>query len=567
MVYPFRPLNNLVPLSTPIILNFYGYKSIESVIIYCTLFITIFFFSKNLYITPADTYSRVCAEDFFVNTFYYIWTSFWYIPTSLVLFYLINVVRGSSIVPRITIFYAIVVLFFVVEIWDYWNLNTSLYCINFNPDNINILLTNSINKYHPFIFYYALLSVFLYFNVNILNYYFSNSNLFNTIGTWYSNSYPRVLNLFSIVFTLFLGSWWALQEGSWGGWWNWDPSEVFGLVVMVILLIQSHSLNLPHFLYFYKTRSKIYALVIAIIYVFIQLNFNLVSHNFGIKVTDFVNTSQLFTLVLVCLCLLSGLSSLKHLTTHSTVLLVKGSGGLNAFNVKVNAFMYITYTLIIVLVLLSFYPLIADFLWNLYNIKMLNWFFSYEDLVYTILVFIALIFWTNRFVYTTAVLCVICLGYWQDYYLLLLGLIPRFTSKLHWSIMLVTLTSITSYYLVDTFWVPTTYANIVDICYSKSLINWSTLQPYLVLTNYIFENSSMTCTPFSFLQKSTSLDINMFMLKSSASYSIQNLIVGISTLPMSISVMDNSINILFILVVYLLHRLHSFFLSKTIIMF
>jgi cytochrome c biogenesis factor len=46
-----------------------------------------------------------------------------------------------------------------------------------------------------------------------------------------------------IIITLFMGSWWALQEGSWGGWWNWDPSEVFGLLFLLAYLYLIHNFN------------------------------------------------------------------------------------------------------------------------------------------------------------------------------------------------------------------------------------------------------------------------------------------------------------------------------------
>ena len=31
-----------------------------------------------------------------------------------------------------------------------------------------------------------------------------------------------------------MGGLWAYQEGSWGGWWDWDISEVFGLFIYLV---------------------------------------------------------------------------------------------------------------------------------------------------------------------------------------------------------------------------------------------------------------------------------------------------------------------------------------------
>ena len=52
----------------------------------------------------------------------------------------------------------------------------------------------------------------------------------------------RYLITYSIILTitLYFGGWWALQEGSWGGWWNWDASEVLGLITLLYLILAVH---------------------------------------------------------------------------------------------------------------------------------------------------------------------------------------------------------------------------------------------------------------------------------------------------------------------------------------
>lgn len=45
---------------------------------------------------------------------------------------------------------------------------------------------------------------------------------------------------FSLI-ALVLGCWWAQQEVSWGGWWNWDPIEMIALLVLIISLVTNHT--------------------------------------------------------------------------------------------------------------------------------------------------------------------------------------------------------------------------------------------------------------------------------------------------------------------------------------
>lgn len=108
-------------------------------------------------------------------------------------------------------------------------------------------------------------------------------------------------NLLSINFVaLFLGGWWAFQEGSWGGWWNWDISEVFGLYIALQVLWLAHTA--PHALNVGSGVRQIMfsGLLLFIFYFFMQLNFNLISHNFGLRSTYFfVDFNYIIWLIVV----------------------------------------------------------------------------------------------------------------------------------------------------------------------------------------------------------------------------------------------------------------------------
>jgi hypothetical protein len=82
---------------------------------------------------------------------------------------------------------------------------------------------------------------------------------------------------------LALGSWWAFQEGTWGGWWNWDSSEVFGLEFFLLILYVTHTYWKSSDLLAWSISISCQFLAVLITYFFIQLNFDLVSHNFGVK--------------------------------------------------------------------------------------------------------------------------------------------------------------------------------------------------------------------------------------------------------------------------------------------
>jgi len=118
---------------------------------------------------------------------------------------------------KVTSLIVLLYVFTVLDCVDYWYLNLSPSCVPLNSDNMNALLTNSINKYHPFIFYSSLT---LFTSTLCLTSTLREcrvSGLFYTIAcknVW--KSFHEVSTL-AIVGTLYLGSWWAVQEGSWGG--------------------------------------------------------------------------------------------------------------------------------------------------------------------------------------------------------------------------------------------------------------------------------------------------------------------------------------------------------------
>ncbi len=266
----------------------------------------------------------------------------------------------------------VVYLIYNLEILDFLILNLHFNTFDINITSTNLLLTNNLNKYHPLIFY---ISVILLFNLLLhLSVTFFHNSVFNlsriSIYTYFS-----IYNITSVnLCALFLGSWWALQEGTWGGWWNWDPSEVLGLLFTLTGLLYIHS-NPHYFTYIlniYRVGSTI--ILIMISYLFIQLNFDLVSHNFGSKFFFFFN-NNLFFLELLLTLLLSYIFFVYIIQNTSININLVNIHSLSTRGIvrsNRELWLVILYGLIFLLILFSFIPLINYFLWVYYRINSLN---------------------------------------------------------------------------------------------------------------------------------------------------------------------------------------------------
>ena len=200
------------------------------------LSITSFLYYGNYSVNWYDIYSRVLGNEFYLNLYYFLWTSFWYIPILILLIVVWQFINYTNIKHLLLILTLLILLFnTIVDIHMYWVLNTNIYNLPLKSEHYNNLLLNSINKYHPGILYWTSLFIITYWLMFNLTYCIR-------MYKFYLVSVELVIKpkfiWFSLILllTLGLGGWWALQEGSWGGWWNWDPSEVFGLLIFLFYL-------------------------------------------------------------------------------------------------------------------------------------------------------------------------------------------------------------------------------------------------------------------------------------------------------------------------------------------
>ena len=314
-----------------------------------------------------DWVSRIDINDSFINSFNFFWTTFLYLPSFFFLILLINVLSiNFKSIRSLSMYLVTLYGFYNIEIFDFLILNLSLEINNLNITSVNLLLTNNLNKYHPLILLLNLLyqnyiiwfTPLLFTKTYISNYTYSNMNS------------VTVINLLA----LFLGSWWALQEGTWGGWWNWDPSEVLGLLFTFTGLLYIHSQ-----ITYLTTQLNLYRLMYIVIlivfsYIFIQLNFDLVSHNFGSKFFFFFN-NNLFFLELTLLLVFNFLIFLYFIQNAIlNTILINITTFTSHFIKKNNLIIWtlVLYLLLFTLIIVSFIPLVNYFLWVYFRINSLN---------------------------------------------------------------------------------------------------------------------------------------------------------------------------------------------------
>ena len=114
------------------------------------------------YMTAFDTLARLGTTDFFTNNYFYLWNVFWCIPSFicfiLFIFTLLNTVQFTKLW---FVLFSLIYLLFFAELSDYWYLNLVPYTVATNGEHLNLLLLNSINKYHPLLFYITPIMVFI----------------------------------------------------------------------------------------------------------------------------------------------------------------------------------------------------------------------------------------------------------------------------------------------------------------------------------------------------------------------------------------------------------------------
>jgi hypothetical protein len=228
--------------------------------------------------------------NWFLNISFF-WLDNWFLHVFLLLIFILYNTNKKCLV----------LILYLAKLYysDFYNIFISSYSTNymfFNTNFFNVLLNNQLNKIHPPIYH----SLFIFF----ISYLFKNYYLFNK-----NNVFKHIeINYFilkMIIFTISLGSWWAFQEGNWGGWWNWDPSEFLSLFIIFSILTLLHKKTvLSSFFYIYL--RLLFILIINLLnFLILQLNFSITSHNFGNSFFIFFNNYYFLLIVLILLIVLA----------------------------------------------------------------------------------------------------------------------------------------------------------------------------------------------------------------------------------------------------------------------
>lgn len=136
---------------------------------------------------------------------------------------------------------------------------------------LNLALLNGVLNIHPWLIF-LLYSVLLFLILFLKNLKHSNPAYWNFTFLILKNKFWLIsLSVISIL----LGSFWAFQELSWGGWWNWDIVELISLNFFFISLLIAHSSNNTQ-LASKKTTLNLKLILVFLISVVI-VRFNLIS--------------------------------------------------------------------------------------------------------------------------------------------------------------------------------------------------------------------------------------------------------------------------------------------------
>lgn len=219
------------------------------------------------------------------------------------------------------------------SMWPIFFLIITFFSFNQLSDTYNVLeinlvdlqLLNGIMSVHPLV---LLITYALAIKTSYI--IFKESNTFHASDTHcsklikYSVFKKRSLitvllfNLFSLV----LGSYWALQELNWGGYWSWDPVEAYSLCILVLLYTYSHLSN--YSIKPYLSLSKF--LLMLTMFITIRIGFLDSVHSFILSSSADLSLSlgtTLLSIIFLCFLILAVLSRLPPLLKSPEIFLIK----------------------------------------------------------------------------------------------------------------------------------------------------------------------------------------------------------------------------------------------------
>ena len=282
------------------------------------------------YFDFSDLTSRLLMNGAYVTEFYYLWTVSWWVPMILLLLLYTYMLRFDNWgVNGYTLFLFNTGMSILSIFLFYWAVNSIDYALVDNSTSYNLLLTNTLNQYHPNLFLVLITSIYSLLFVHWLLLTTPSYNYYNTWLLHLINSCMPQLVLLSCITTT-LGSWWAFQEGSWGGWWNWDLSEYLSLILIWLFTYIFHLWYHRSQLINYSNDMLGLLSITLCIYLFVQYYLTKSSHSFGQEFTrgSILNRHQqliLLTCLIIALLTYKVNKTLK--TLYSFILTLQGDWG------------------------------------------------------------------------------------------------------------------------------------------------------------------------------------------------------------------------------------------------
>lgn len=419
-----------------------------------------------------DEISRLNINDSYLHFYHFFWTNPWYIVVFFTTIFLIWIefFIPSLFVLKNVIFIALFGYF--LEIQSFFVSNYSLSIFNLNLSNFNTFLFNNFNKYHPFILYLsaAILLAFSFSNFTLLksNYYFISIQ-----KTYIRVDYVKIVLLALSATALFLGSWWASQEASWGGWWNWDSSETLGLLILLFSFFLLH-LNTKFFFflnyYFFIILNLIFTLIS---YFFIQLNFDLSSHNFGIKFFFFFNNNFFFIeLINIILFFFLILIFIKHSQKSFFIKTLFPHNPITFFKLRefiISLLIMFIFLSILWSILSSYADIINFFFWSTFGFNAVNTEPDFTNLSYYLLLFL-LVFFSN---FNFFLFFFLIMFFLKSFYFSIIFIVPNLTYffVIHFLLVNFFLSNIVSYYTESlNFMISSKYSDVFD--YAVSILTF-----------------------------------------------------------------------------------------------
>lgn len=464
--------------------------------------------------------------------------------------------------------------FTVWWIIEYYWFNQYQYNTYNIPSFFNMLLQNPLNKYHPAIFFLSYL--FILTSVYTPNNYTSYKHNFYVFyqKSIYEDLTVRKLGAYwvTISISLYMGAWWALQEGSWGGWWNWDPSEVFGLVILTKLLLMFHSQTFKqNFLLNVLTYYSVSSLILTM-YLILQMSYTLVSHNFGLSLVGYGYVNIFFTLSLLVSIYFFFHVNIKYTKSYTNLFNMFKHFNVNQKHKQIKKHTIINYLVIMLIVYLyslSFNPILNNIFWTSVSIEILNKWFSWVNVKLVLMLIVILLTITfNSLLISINFFYPLTLLIYYSPILLYNSSKPTLTLITHNTLIILFLSSILNSTTLHTYWC---------YCYESSHTWYGLYTQTFNKINYFFENINMIVPlitshnnihlPNTSFWFSSNLETQFFLLDLTDNVLRQTIYSHVFMYAFSVTIFDVSTNLIELISVIVMCLIYVIFLRKVKIIF